>query len=203
MLRTLVLLTALLPFAASAQTPAMSLAEARAVLEREQLGIDASNLALPIMQLKPELVDALLTVGVSATEMSAITRQDAVQMAVLACTEGARFDLPRQLAVLQVLKRHGLNMDALGNADYTALMMAAQFCPPETVRFLLGEGADHGRQSAQGFTPLSLALYTGRDDTARVLIDAGARVSAEAAQAIREYQEDPGMLALLDEATLR
>ncbi|MCG6117261.1 MAG: ankyrin repeat domain-containing protein [Aquimonas sp.] len=179
----------------------MTRAEAHAVLERERLAIDPSNLASPIMQLKAELVDALLTVGVRPAEMSAITRQDAVQMAVLTCTEGARFDLG--VSWLQVLKRHGLDMDALGNANYTALMMGAQFCPPETVSFLLAEGADHGRQSAQSFTPLSLALYTGGDDTARVLIDAGARVSTEAKQAIGEYQQVPGMRALLEEATLR
>jgi ankyrin repeat protein len=76
-------------------------------------------------------------------------------------------------------------------------MVAAQHCPAPVVKRLLKAGADWKFRTPQGFTPLSMSLLLGNYDTAEVLIDAGARLSSEAAARLLEGKKDDVRLAAL------
>ena len=84
------------------------------------------------------------------------------------------------------------------------LILAAQQCTPAVVKRLIAGGAKLDVRLPQGFTPLSMALIVGKYDNAEVLIDAGARLSAESAAKLSEGQQDNAkLMSLVKRATAK
>jgi Zn-dependent protease with chaperone function len=90
-------------------------------------------------------------------------------------------------------------VDARGN---TVLMSAVQACSLAEVRRLVEHGADPNPEpNAQDFTPLGMALVSGKWDVAEFLVEHGARLETSQIDALfLERPTDPRLLAILERA---
>src|ERR1700720_4450092 len=173
---------------AAPKVPHMSREEALAYLAEEQLALDPTNLVSPIMNGKVELVEALLAAGVDVNDRSGLP-QPVLQLAVSSCA-GDRLETPKILAMIDVLL-------APGARGLSPLMVAVQQCPPAVVRRLLRAGADLQFRTSLGISTLAMALIVKNYDAAEVLIDAGARLSPEAASKLLTGKKDDARLVAL------
>ncbi len=73
---------------------------------------------------------------------------------------------------------HGLPVDVRDAAGNTLLMLAAYHSHAETVRALLGLGADPDLRNDRDQSPIAGALFKGADDVVGVLREAGADLDA-------------------------
>jgi ankyrin repeat protein len=181
------------------KVPHMSREEALAYLAEEQLALDPTNLVSPIMNGKVELVEALLAAGVDVNDRSGLP-QPVLQLAVSSCS-GDRIEIPKVLAMIEVLLAHGAKVNPPGAGELSPLMVAVQQCPPAVVRRLLRAGADLQFRTSLGISTLAMALIVKNYDAAEVLIDAGARLSPEAAsKLLAGKKDDPRLVALVKRA---
>ena len=97
------------------------------------------------------------------------------------------------------LHADGEGADSRGN---TVLMGAVQMCPLPVVRTLVDKGVDaNPKPNAQGFTPLGMALISGKWDVAEFLVERGARLETAQVDALFfERPTDPKVLAILERA---
>ena len=103
---------------------------------------------------------------------------------------------------LSFLVGHGLPPDLPDESGNTLLMSAAQFCPAPVSARLLALGARPSTVNKQGFTPLQMALVSGKWDVAEVLVNAGARITrAEADQIFFQPPQAQAQRDLLARAT--
>jgi uncharacterized protein len=85
---------------------------------------------------------------------------------------------PRIIQVMDVLLLHGGNVNATDTAGYNALMRAAQYnTDAQLVQALLARGADVNAMTSTGWTPLHLAISSGKVENARMLAQSGADLS--------------------------
>jgi ankyrin repeat protein len=110
---------------------------------------------------------------------------------------------PQRIApVLDLLVGRGFRLDHADAQGNQIMMTAAQLCPAPVGAHLIELGAAVDPVNRQQFTPLKLALVTGRWDFAKVLVDHGARITRrDAAQLFFEPPQDPEQRALLARAT--
>ncbi|HEX2061383.1 MAG TPA: ankyrin repeat domain-containing protein [Thermoanaerobaculia bacterium] len=190
-MRTMLALLACLAVAAplwAGEVPKMTREEALAYLEEEgNLSLDPSNLVLPIMNGNPELLEALLSAGVDVNDPAMI--KPALRLAAGTCA-GKRVDVETMLTVIEVLLAHGAKPNDPSDKELSALMVAAQHCPAPIVSRLVKAGADMKFRASLGYTPLSMAFIMTNLDAAEVMIDAGARLSAEAVAKLADKQKD-------------
>ncbi|MGA9333459.1 MAG: ankyrin repeat domain-containing protein [Rudaea sp.] len=119
----------------------------------------------------------------------------------LACVE-QDMDPARQVEVIDVLVKHGLDLNAADKLGNTALIHAVQSCPLPIIKKMLDAGAKPDPRNAQHFTPLKMALVSNHWDVAKLLIDHGARIThKEADQLFFEPPQDPAKRAILARAT--
>ena len=85
----------------------------------------------------------------------------------------------------------GMDVNARGRGNMTALMEASLKGHADVARFLLDKGADVNAQSNDGWTALFEASLNGHTDIARMLVEAGADVDLRAKD---------GMTALMEAA---
>ena len=79
---------------------------------------------------------------------------------------------------VRLLLEHGAKVGLQDHFGRTALMYAASGPFPETVRLLLGKGADENRRDKEeGFTALMFAAAEGQAEVIRVLLTHGADVT--------------------------
>jgi ankyrin repeat protein len=83
-------------------------------------------------------------------------------------------------ALGRVLDEHPDVVSAVGTNGNDLLGMAGATCDERTVALLLERGADVTHANVHGWTPLHQAAYSDLPAMARVLLDAGAAVDAEA-----------------------
>ncbi len=181
------------------QIPHMSREEALAYVAEEQLSLVPSNLVSPIMNGNVELVEALLSAGVDVNDMTDMPKP-VLRLAASSCA-GKRLETDKILAMIEVLLAHGAKVNDPQPSELSALMAAAQSCPAPVVRRLVRAGADMKFRTSLGYTPLSMAFIVGNLDAAEALIEAGARLSPEAAAKLLEGKKDDARrVALINKA---
>lgn len=80
-------------------------------------------------------------------------------------------------AVKQFIKK-GINIDIRNQMSHTALMRAAYGGHPDVVKFLINEGADINISTwEEGYTALYFAVIKNRLETAKLLVEKGAKVN--------------------------
>ena len=177
------------------KVPHMSREEALAYVQEERLALTGSNLVNPILGGDAEKVEALLSAGLDVNDTSDLPKP-AMRLAASACASHKQ-DADTVLTVMEVLLAHGAKVNEPEGSQLTPLMVAAQHCPAPVVKRLLKAGADWKFRTPQGFTPLSMSLLLGNYDAAEALIEAGARLSPEAAAKLLEGKKDDARLAAL------
>ncbi|MFY9821524.1 MAG: ankyrin repeat domain-containing protein [Thermoanaerobaculia bacterium] len=182
------------------QIPHMSHEQALAYVEKRQLALAPSNLVNPVLSGDAETVEALLSAGVDANDMTDMPKP-ALRLAASAC---ARKELKpgATLTMIEVLLAHGAKVNEPAPSELSPLMVAAQHCPTAVVRRLLKAGADMKFKTSLGLSPLSTAFIMGNLDAAEALIDGGARLSPEAAaKLLKDHQDDARRVALVKKAS--
>jgi ankyrin repeat protein len=202
----LLLLTAV-PAAWSAQPtadpapkiPHMSRQEALAYVKAAQASVEPSNMVGPIMEGDAETVEAFLSAGVDANDMTDMPKP-ALRLAVSACAN-KQLEPAKILTVIEVLLAHGAKVNETAPSELSPLMVAAQQCPAAVVRRLLRAGADLKFKTSLGISPLSMAFIVGNLDAAEALIEGGARLSPEAAgKLLKDHKDDARRTALVNKA---
>jgi ankyrin repeat protein len=107
--------------------------------------------------------------------MTAAPQTPALTAAELEFLHGM-FDLARagETAQLVGYVEEGLPVDLTNGAGDTLLILAAYHDHPETVRALLGRGADHARVDDRGQTALAAAVFRRSRASVTALLAAGA-----------------------------
>jgi uncharacterized protein len=179
--------------------PRMTREQAEQVMQDDGTAVMQENLPVNLFNAKATIVEAMLVLGVDPNGKLEMTPQTTLEFALQACMDKsiAEADV---LATIAVLLREGARPNDPGMMG--ALILAAQQCTPAVVKQLVAGGADLDQRTPQGFTPLSMALIVGKYDNAEALIDAGAKLSAEAAGRLREGAEgNERLLTLIERAT--
>ena len=186
--------------AGATAVPHMTRAAALAYLHDQglDLAVYATNLVSPMFSGEVETVEALLAAGVDPNDRT--LPQPALQLAAATCSGGR---VPEQVTVslIEVLLAHGAKVNPPGASELSPLMVAVQQCPAAVVRRLVRAGADLNFRTSLGIAPLGMALITRNFDAAGALIDAGARLSPEAAsKLLTGKNDDPRLVALVKRA---
>ncbi len=79
-----------------------------------------------------------------------------------------------KVEAVQALADAGVDVDAVNNEGWTALMAAASNNRPEAVKALLAAGADPGIKAKAGWSALVGASGKGDIESVKALIEAGA-----------------------------
>jgi ankyrin repeat protein len=85
----------------------------------------------------------------------------------------------RNPAEVRKILGQGVDVNAKDKDGKTALMIAADLGPIDTVRALLEKGADANASDNEGWTPLFWAAFSGHSDAALTLLEKGADVNAK------------------------
>ncbi len=80
------------------------------------------------------------------------------------------------------------------------LISAAQMCGPKIVTALIAAGADLKVVNGSGMTPLTIALIMRHPDSAEVLVNKGARLTAAQVQMLSASATDPRSKAVIQRA---
>ena len=184
--------------------PADASAEQRALefLRKRHMGVSYDSLQRAIAAGDAGSVDALMDAGVSVGGTDAARANQIIINGLSSACGDKPIPTERIVEAVDVLVRRGFGLryaDALGN---TILMSAAQFCPAAVAARLIDLGAEVDPVNKQNFTPLQMAFAGGRWDTAKVLVDHGARLSKrQSEQLFFELPQDPTQRDLVARAT--
>jgi ankyrin repeat protein len=177
----------------------MSHQDALAYIKAARTEAEPSNMVGSIMEGDAETVEAFLSAGVDANDMTDMPKP-ALRLAVSACAN-KQLEPAKILTVIEVLLAHGAKVNETAPSELSPLMVAAQQCPAAIVRRLLRAGADLKFKTSLGISPLSMAFIVGNLDAAEALIEGGARLSPEAAgKLLKDHQDDARRVALVKKA---
>jgi ankyrin repeat protein len=142
-------------------------------VDDHQLDIIGWATCFPGVEVRPEVVDYLLSHGARHTLHSAVAVGDVETIRVRAREDPAAIERP-----LDKVNRHG-----------RALHLAVVKNQPRSLKALLELGADPNAADAGGLTPLDEAALAGRAELARILIDAGATLTLASAIALQRVDD--------------
>jgi uncharacterized protein len=180
---------------AAPQVPQLSREQALAYLVQRRLAPAPGNLVGPILHGNAEAVEALLAAGVDVNDTSELPKP-ALRLAASTCAN-KEIEPQKTLVTVAVLLAHGAKPNESAPGELSALLVAAQWCPAPVIRRLVRAGANLQFHTSLGLTPLGAALSLGNYDGAEALIDAGARLSPEAANRLLTNHKDDARLAAL------
>lgn len=180
------------------EIPKMTKEDALEYVRDRDLALVPSNLVVPIMNGDAETVEALLSAGVDPNDNTGMPK-GVLRLAASSCA-GKRLTTEQVLVMMEVLLAHGAKPNVEGEKELSALMSAAQQCEGPVVTRLIKAGADMKFKTSLGISPLSMAFIVGNLSAAEALIDAGARLSPEAAAKLLDGEQDEKKLALLKKA---
>lgn len=172
--------------------PKMSKEEATAYVAARRLSLTGSNLVGPIMNGDAETVEALLSAGVDVNDSSDLPKP-AMRIAMQPCS-AKQLTTEQMLTTIEVLLNHGANVNEPPGATLTPLIVAAQWCPAPILTRLVKAGAEIDYKTNLGHSALGMAFIMKNYDAAEALIDAGAKLSAEAAAKLVEGKPDDARL---------
>lgn len=183
---------------AHAQAPAMTRQQAQALLQAEGVPLVPDALPQEIMAGKADVLDAMILLGIDVNAKTSLP-QSPLELAAMSCTAGTKPAVTAHM--VDALVAAGANPNAPGMGGLGPLMTASQQCGALVVQHLVKAGAKLDSRTPQGFTPLSMALITKHYDAASALIDAGARLSPDAARKLTEGSDDAQLKDLVRRAT--
>jgi hypothetical protein len=169
-----------------------------------QHGIDISYDALGVAvgNGQPGVVAGLLVAGLNVSGTDARRATVAVVSGLASACNQNPVPTEGVAESLSVLVDHGLPPNLSDESGNTMLMSAAQLCPVAVTARLLALGAAVDPVNNQRFTPLQMALVSGKWDVAKVLIDHGARITrTQADQIFFEPPQEQAQRDLLARAT--
>lgn len=182
---------------------AMNEDSAREIIEGQRLAVTIDNLQSAAMNSKPDIVEALLVLGVDPNTKGMLP-QSIISMATMrSCREtDPLYDPDARDRVLDLLIDAGANVNATEGAGLTTIISVSQRCPGSVVQRLIDAGADIEARSPQGFSALSMAFIVKNYDAARTLVKSGARLSQVSIDKLfSEPPEDPDLAQLVKDAT--
>ena len=185
-----------------AATDADAERRARVLLRGRGIEVSFDALADAVGDGQAGTVASLMTAGLKVSGADAAwAKQAVVNGLTTACSRDPVPSLGAAQAI-SFLVGHGFPLDLPDESGNTLLMSAAQFCPAPIAARLLALGARLGAVNKQRFTPLQMALVSGKWDVAEVLVNAGARIThAEADQIFFQPPEAQSQRDLLSRAT--
>lgn len=93
---------------------------------------------------------------------------------------------------MKALRVPGVYVESEDESGQTVMMRAAAMGWDEIITVLLQKHAKIDSRSKDGWTPLMLAIYNGREAAAKTLIDAGADLSDDDVKKLMEFSETMG-----------
>jgi len=93
---------------------------------------------------------------------------------------------------MKALRVPGVYVESEDESGQTVMMRAAAMGWDEIITVLLQKHAKIDSRSKDGWTPLMLAIYNGREAAAKTLIDAGANLSDDDVKKLMEFSETMG-----------
>jgi hypothetical protein len=171
---------------------------ALAFLSAGQRGISVDDLASAASHGEATVVEALLDAGMPVNTQVGMSANALGNAAGEGCVE-SEVDTAALIKTIDVLVRRGIDVNPnQGNNGF--LFDAARYCPVVIVQKLIDIGVKVERNPG-GFSPLQVALASGKWDVATLLVDHGARLSKkEVDEIFFEKPTDPKQLALLKRA---
>lgn len=146
------------------------------------------------------VITALLDAGVPINARINVLPNVLGSVAGTACLD-RDVDINRQLKTIDLLVARGIDVNPPNQGANGLLFEAARDCPVEIVKKLIDVGVKVER-SAPGFSPLQIAIVSGKWDVATLLVDHGARITKkEVDELFFEKPTDPKQVALLKRAT--
>src|ERR1700704_5637054 len=110
--------------------PHMSHQEALAYIKAARTPVETSNMVGSILEGDAETVEAFLSAGVDANDMTDMPKP-ALRLAMSACAR--KLEPAKILTVIEVLLAHGAKVNEAAPSELSPLMVAAQQCPPAVV----------------------------------------------------------------------
>ena len=152
---------------------------ALAFLRSRKIDVSHDLLTRALQNADIQVVAALLDAGVPVGAAAAPRANGAVTSGLAVVCQNMPVPADRVGQALTLLVDHGFPIgysDEMGN---TILLSAAQFCPAPVVAWIIALGAPVDPVNRQRFTPLKMALVSGKWDVAAALVDHGARITMQ------------------------
>lgn len=176
--------------------------QALAYLRERGLGASPDQLRRSAQEGDVEAVGALLKAGVDPNGSGAFTERPLYAATFSGC--GAKSgETDALVATVEALLAAGADVKGTGPNDTTVLFSAAQMCGPRIVSALLAAGADINARNGAGMSALSIALIMRKLDAAEVLVNKGARLSAQERERLQASVTDPRGQELIRKASGR
>jgi hypothetical protein len=176
--------------------------QALAVLRSRNIGVSYDSLTTALQTADVAVVAALLDAGVQVGPANAARAYAAVTSGLAVVCQKTPVPNDKIGQALTLLIDHGLPIGYADEMGNTMLLSAAQYCPAPVVAWVLALGATVDPVNRQQFTPLKMALVTGKWDVAKLLVDHGAHLTtADVARLFIEPPRDPDVRDLIARAT--
>ncbi len=153
-------------------------------LRAHDIRVSYDALATAIGQADPAAVAALGEAGIGVGPGNASKTYNAVLNGLSTACAADTLPNNRIAPILRTLQARGFPLGYTDDAGNTLILSAAQFCPAAVVEDLVLLGTPVDPVNRQHFTPLKMALVSGKWDMAKVLVDAGAHLSKKDASEI-------------------
>jgi hypothetical protein len=162
--------------------------------------ISPSSLGSAASHGETAVVQAMLDAGVPVNVRINVVPNVLGYTAGMSCLEQG-MDVDTQIKIIDVLVAHGAEINPPEGGATSLLFEAARQCPVAIVKKLIDIGVKVER-TPPGFSPLQVAIASGKWDVATLLVDHGARISKKSVDELfMEKPTDPTQVAVLKKAT--